>query len=339
MKIVNISFIVISIFLLCILIFSIRQLIQTFEQGQQNTLTHQKELQKKIYNNGQTVLMNSLLSRLKEELAEYSTLKNESIRSIAALSHSFQEYHYEIAGQQKEYSPERGQLLLRLALMKIDSVTFINIKKSTSFAKADLSGLNLSELDLSGINLCDAQLREADLEGTNLKYATLKDADLWAAQLKNAKLQHSNFFEAKVQWADLTKANLAKADIRGADFSNAKFRNAQLIATDMQWGIFHNASFHHATMDSVNLYGADLKQANLIKVNLSNAFIKSANLSAVNMNNANLLDADLIYAGVEADWLDRLKEWQVLGADSILAKYEIAPFEYKKYNYRLMPKK
>jgi hypothetical protein len=92
-------------------------------------------------------------------------------------------------------------------------------------------------------------------------------------------------------------------------------------------------------MDSVNLYGADLKQANLIEVNLSNAFIKSANLSAVNMNNANLSNVDVIYAGVELDWLDRLKEWQVIGVDSILAKYEIAPFEYKKYNYRLMPKK
>ena len=47
MKIVNISFIVISIFLLCILTFSIRQLKQTIEQGQQNILSHQKEVQKK----------------------------------------------------------------------------------------------------------------------------------------------------------------------------------------------------------------------------------------------------------------------------------------------------
>lgn len=66
-------------------------------------------------------------------------------------------------------------------------------------------------VDLSGANLCGANLREADLSGANLIYASLHDANLGGADLSGADLRG----------ADLSEANLCDVDLRGAnlDFS------------------------------------------------------------------------------------------------------------------------
>lgn len=336
MKIVNISFIVISIFLLCILIFSIQQLIQTFEQGQQNTLTHQKELQKKIYNNGQTVLMSSLLSRLKEELAEYSTLKNESIRSIAALSHSFQEYHYEIAGQQKEYSPERGQLLLHLALMDLDSMIFARIKEQTTFSYAKLDKVDLSNLDLSGVDLERSYLKEANLKKSNLSFSNLDDAILTKANLEETNLLGISALRSNFEWAKLDGSILAKAKLSGSNFYGSLLRKASLKKAKLERCNFIGASLHEADLSYTSLYGADFKKANLISTNLSFSEMKASNLIDANLVKTDLSQAEIIISGVEQNWFNKLAEFNVIGRDSIRIKYKIVPHKDAKHNFRLM---
>lgn len=83
------------------------------------------------------------------------TLPDTTIAQIAALSAAFKPYHYfdRDSLSDKAYSPERGQLLQALALLKLAPTTFDSIKRQAVFAGADLRQSNLKGLDLNGINL------------------------------------------------------------------------------------------------------------------------------------------------------------------------------------------
>ncbi len=72
--------------------------------------------------------------------------------------------------------------------------------------RPDLSGEDLSKMDLRGINLGEADL---------------KDAELFHADLGEAKLR-----EANLTVGDLRAANLSRADITGADLRSANLEEA-----------------------------------------------------------------------------------------------------------------
>ena len=79
---------------------------------------------------------------------------------------------------------------------------------------------NLSHADLSGANLTNINLIEADLSRTNLKGANLTNAKLIAANLSNANLANADLTNAKLIGADLTSANLTDTKLTGANLTN-----------------------------------------------------------------------------------------------------------------------
>lgn len=82
-------------------------------------------------------------------------------------------------------------------------------------------GCDLSDLDLAGKNLEDADLEKANLTGCNLE-----EADLEGANLKGAILVRANLTGANLKNADLYKANLEGADLTGAKQKNVSFDGA-----------------------------------------------------------------------------------------------------------------
>ena len=90
-------------------------------------------------------------------------------------------------------------------------------------SRADLSGANLRDADLSGADLSCANLSNANLFGANLRGANLSDADLRGANLRGANLSD----------ADLRGADLSGANLRGADLSGANLRDANLSGASM----------------------------------------------------------------------------------------------------------
>jgi uncharacterized protein YjbI with pentapeptide repeats len=116
-----------------------------------------------------------------------------------------------------------------------------------------LSGVNLSDLDLLDADLDDARmlgvnLSESHLDGANLSYAwlnclpaanggasvcanlsyaTLSGADLEDANLIRADLAHANLTGAELVGADLTDADLSDADLRGATYNVATLRTPE----------------------------------------------------------------------------------------------------------------
>jgi len=100
-----------------------------------------------------------------------------------------------------------------------------------NLTQVDLSGADLSDMQLNGIDLSRADLRGANLERTNLSRARLSEANLVRANLSGAILHDTNLsgadlggaclLNANLRGADLIQANLSVADLSGADLTGS----------------------------------------------------------------------------------------------------------------------
>nr|VFJ48232.1 MAG: Pentapeptide repeat-containing protein [Candidatus Kentron sp. DK] len=104
--------------------------------------------------------------------------------------------------------------------------------------KSKLAGLDLQGIDLSGAalreaKLSGAELRGADLSGARLWGANLSGAWLWGANLSGAELRGANLSGAGLEWANLSEAWLEGANLSGARLSRADLSGAVLGGADL----------------------------------------------------------------------------------------------------------
>ncbi len=155
------------------------------------------------------------------------------------------------------------------------NLTGIKLRKADlreiSLIKANLREVDLREADLSGVDLREANLREA-----NLRKACLNGAYLRKANLIGINLIGANLIEADLSRVDLTSANLIEADLNGADLGGADLSGADLIRADL----------NGANLIRTNLSGADLREAK----------IKETDFLGVNLNGT-------IFDEEQAKWL------------------------------------
>ena len=104
------------------------------------------------------------------------------------------------------------------------------------------NGANLSGTDLSYLNLTDASFKRADFTDSFLAYADLTDVKLLSADLTDADLSNATLIGTNFKRADLTNADLSNADI-----SNAFFKFTDLSGADLTNIIgWETASFNKA---------------------------------------------------------------------------------------------
>lgn len=141
----------------------------------------------------------------------------------------------------------------QLSLLKSDLSAWNDWRDANPIAKIDFSGADLSGADLSEVNLS-----YADLTGANLKGATLNFTNLTGATLINANLSLIKADRPVIACASLEQANLCGAWIRGADmrssfFAFADARDATFRKCDMQQCDFVGTNFSGS-----NFYGTDM---------------------------------------------------------------------------------
>ena len=162
--------------------------------------------------------------------------------------------------------------------MKNKKITFTNreLKKMLNSHKLwlhDEKGgmrIDLSNANLTGVNLSNVDLTDADLTGVNLRYANLTNADLRYIDLRYANLSNANLINinlryANLRYVDLINADLTDANLTGVDLTNADLRCANLTGIDLT-----NANLNNADLTNANLNNANLNNANLSNANLSN---------------------------------------------------------------------
>lgn len=298
-------------------------------QSQQAQLREMDAMLQAGNKNNLAPLMRSILEDVGEELQNRPgrTLRDTTVASIAALSAAFKPYRYfeRDSLSDNAYSPERGQLLQALVLMRMDSSSFARIKRNTLFAGADLRQSDLKGMDLSGINLEAANLKDADWSGANLEGANLREASLWGAKLNRANLTNADLTRGDLNWAQLNEATLTSAKLNGTNLTNAQLRKAALNGASLEWAQLEGALFNEA-----NLAGANCTGTNLTKVNLSQANLGWTDLRKTNLSEAVLVGVRLNKVLVDENWQAKLAEWRPLGIKELQESYTLANDTFDK---------
>ena len=131
------------------------------------------------------------------------------------------------------------------------------------FPDADLSHMDFTDCDLSGIDLrrailhrarfCNANLSHADLRNVTGSGVDLQGACLYGALLAYANLPHATMDNADLRYLDAFKAMLLDAHMRGADLDTACFDAAWLLDA-----YFQGANLKHANFSNALLANSDL---------------------------------------------------------------------------------
>lgn len=98
----------------------------------------------------------------------------------------------------------------------------------------DLSGANLSEMDLRDVRLSFAKLEGACFKGSNLRSAYFVQADLRGADLRDADLDEAHLDRSVLMDAQLQGAQLGGAKIRGAKLARANLSEASLSYANLE---------------------------------------------------------------------------------------------------------
>ncbi len=116
---------------------------------------------------------------------------------------------------------ERNFAGIELRISKLEDGTRLRLCDLISLSDIILSGVDLSNHNLSLMNLQGSQLVGCPLWRIRVRETDLSGADLTGASLTNAWLHRVNLRGAKLIGANLTEAKLIETDLTGADLSES----------------------------------------------------------------------------------------------------------------------
>ena len=204
----------------------------------------------------------------------------------------------------------------QLEILKKGVETWNQWRKENSAIKVDLSGANLSGMNLAGIDLRDARLTRVDFRDSNLQRARLSLANLSRAALIGASLHQANLKETRLSHAIIMNANLQDVDLSGSylhktiiaktNLSGVYLYKAHFSEAYLNESIFTNASFADTTLGASDLSLAiDLEKANhhgpstigmdtihKSKGKIPESFLRGCGLSDADMEYAKLSNPD-----------------------------------------------
>jgi uncharacterized protein YjbI with pentapeptide repeats len=309
---------------ICIFLYQKNYTQQNKIETQSNLIVAQSETITALEQGNLMALVATVLAAADTELAQSSnrSLSQAIIDRIADLSHSLKPYRQvtkdSIATQ--ELSRERGQLLLSLTKMNIDSASFAQIKKIATFEYADLRDAHLANMDLSGINLARANLKGATLLGSSLEYANLEEANLKRSQLSSSSLKNAKLKLINLDWANLSQVNISEVRLVGASLKSANLIGADFTGTYISYTNFRGANLIKANFTNTHIDIVDFSQANLTEAILDNLIIKRVNFTNVNFEKTI----------VNKDWFSNLKKEETVGLEKLKSDYEVASIEDNK---------
>ena len=140
------------------------------------------------------------------------------------------------------------------------------------FSNANLTGVDLSDKDMTGTILTGADLTNANLTGVDLSGKDLTGTILTGADLTNANLTETRSWQGHSAWRYNFLFELHERLV-----TIVPFDDIELIHL-----MYHVDDFYS------NLTGIDLSS-----INLTNSILTSANLSGKDLTNANLTGVDL----------------------------------------------
>ncbi|CAH0536124.1 DUF2169 family type VI secretion system accessory protein [Vibrio marisflavi] len=157
-----------------------------------------------------------------------------------------------------------------------------------SFAKK-----NLSELDLSGIDLSGASFQDAILSKTNFSGCNLSGCQFSNAIADEADFTQSNVSKAQFHHAILTQTSFVKAEAKLADFSHATMVESNLAQANLTKTVWSSAMANQSCFVQADLRQSDLSNGVFIEADFTQADMKQSLTGQAVFNDATLRSADL----------------------------------------------
>jgi len=137
-----------------------------------------------------------------------------------------------------------------------DNTIKITLEKAVK-EEVDLTGIKLSEVNLTCLYLRGAKFKDADLWGCNLSGSDLRDADLRNTNLCNAKMNACLLLNA-----DLSNSLATNISLNGANFEGANLKNIGLCMATLS----NCKKLHYATCSFSGL-GEEESRLNCVVIN------------------------------------------------------------------------
>lgn len=159
--------------------------------------------------------------------------------------------------------------------------------------RALLSTPSEASLRFQGVNFTGADLSKLDLRNINFKYACLRDCNLTHCNLTGCCLERADLSGARMDSSQLSCvrmmcANLEQTCMRTCNFEDPGGTRANLEGANMK-----GANLNGSNMSSINLRVATLKNANLQDCDLRLAILAGADLENCNLSGSDLHEANL----------------------------------------------
>ena len=148
-----------------------------------------------------------------------------------------------------------------------------------NLSKIDLSYSNLSGLYFREVNLSQADFRGANLKNTHFYWATLFDADFSGADISEANIEESSLVQANLTKADLFKTGITYSYLENANLQDANCQETNFRSTQLQGANLHGANFH-----SADFGGATIEENQLIHIR----FAENIDFEIVKVENESL---------------------------------------------------
>jgi len=142
----------------------------------------------------------------------------------------------------------------KIKLKTIIELHSLWISGSADGIRANLEGMQLEEIDISGANLEKANLQKinlqrANLANCNLTGAYLSCASLALANLEEAILDEADLENATLQGANLNNTQIRECNLRGAELAGTNFFRSSLVKSNLENTNLSQTSFFLSNLD------------------------------------------------------------------------------------------
>jgi uncharacterized protein YjbI with pentapeptide repeats len=171
--------------------------------------------------------------------------------------------------------------------------------ESVDFSNSNLSGSNFSKAVLAHSNFSNVIAIGSNFSKANLGAAVLLNAVFDGSDFSDATLMHCNFASTQLPGAEVARALLLESIWGKADWSSVKAIGQTFYKADMKGMVFAEANFSGANFLECDLSGVDFRAATLtsttfVGCNLNDSDLKGVNaLGAVFVKGCSLVGADL----------------------------------------------
>ncbi|KYN38924.1 BTB/POZ domain-containing protein KCTD9 [Trachymyrmex septentrionalis] len=159
--------------------------------------------------------------------------------------------------------------------------------------KAIMSTPTNAELRFQGVDFVRADLSKLDLRNINFKYAIMHHCSLVGANLSGCCFERADLSHSNLQGAQLVCVKMSCANLAAANLHSCNFEDPGGLPANMEGVNLKGANLEGSNMAAVNLRVATLKNAILRNCILRSAVLAGADLECCDLSGSDLQDANL----------------------------------------------